>query len=32
MSPGRAARIYGASLNQLKGATLTVALVLALAY
>lgn len=32
ITPGRAIRIYGATLNQLKGATLTVALVLALAY
>jgi lactate permease len=30
--PGRALRIYGATLNQLKWATLTVAAVLALAY
>jgi lactate permease len=32
VSPGRALRIYGKSLNQLKWATLTVATVLALAY
>ena len=32
VSPGRALKVYGASLNQLKWATLTVALVLALAY
>jgi lactate permease len=32
VSPGRSLRIYGSSLNQLKWATLTVALVLALAY
>ncbi|MEA2281349.1 MAG: lactate permease [Solirubrobacteraceae bacterium] len=32
VSPGRALRIYGKSLNQLKWATLTVAAVLALAY
>jgi lactate permease len=32
VSPGRALRVYGRSLNQLKWATLTVATVLALAY
>jgi lactate permease len=32
ISPGRALRVYGHSLNQLKWATLTVATVLALAY
>ncbi len=32
VSPGRAIRVYGQSLNQLKWATLTVATVLALAY
>ena len=32
VSPGRALRVFGASLNQLKWATLTVAAVLALAY
>jgi lactate permease len=32
MSPGRALRVYGRTLNQLKWATLTVASVLALAY
>jgi lactate permease len=32
ISPGRALRVYGRSLNQLKWATLTVATVLALAY
>jgi lactate permease len=32
LSPGRSLRIYGSSLNQLKWATLTVVLVLALAY
>jgi lactate permease len=32
VSPGRAIRVYGRSLNQLKWATLTVATVLALAY
>jgi lactate permease len=32
MSPGRALRVYGETLNQLKWATLTVATVLALAY
>jgi lactate permease len=32
ISPGRAVRAYGATLNQLKWATLTVMLVLALAY
>jgi lactate permease len=32
MSPARALRVYGQSLNQLKWATLTVALVLGLAY
>ena len=32
IGPGRAVRVYGATLNQLKWATLTVAAVLALAY
>jgi lactate permease len=32
ISPGRALRVYGQTLNQLKWATLTVAIVLALAY
>jgi lactate permease len=32
LSPGRAVRVYGRTLNQLKWATLTVATVLALAY